>query len=69
MGNTTCIGGDERMTSKELMYVEDALGHEKHMQACSCKTSEQLQDPQLSAYMKDLEQKHTDLMNKFLNLL
>lgn len=57
------------MTSKELMYVEDALGHEKHMQACSCKTSEQLQDPQLSAYMKDLEQKHTDLMNKFLNLL
>lgn len=57
------------MTSKELLYVEDALGHECFMKTCSTKTSTQLTDPTLSSYIKELEQKHTDLFDKFLNLL
>lgn len=57
------------MTSKELLYVEDALGHENFMKSCSKKTSKKLVDPELSAYIKELEQKHSDLFNKFLNLL
>lgn len=57
------------MTSKELLYVEDALGHESFMKTCSKKASEQIQDTTLSTYMKELETKHTDLLNKFLNLL
>ena len=57
------------MTSKELSYVEDALGHEKFMKTCSKKTSAQLTDPTLSSYIGELEQKHTELYNKFLNLL
>ena len=57
------------MTSKELLYVEDALGHENIMKSCSCKASEKLQDENLSNYMKDLVTKHTELFNKFLNLL
>ncbi len=57
------------MTSKELLYVEDALGHETFMKTCSKKTSEQLTDPNLSNYVKELEAKHTGLFNKFLNLL
>ncbi len=57
------------MTSKELLYVEDALGHEKFMKSCSPKTSAMLQDSTLSAYIGTLEQKHTELYNKFLNLL
>ena len=57
------------MTSKELLYVEDALGHEKFMKSCSKKTSEKLTDPALSTYIGELEQKHTELFNKFLNLL
>jgi len=57
------------MTSKELLYVEDALGHENFMKTCACKTANQLNDPTLSAYMRQLEQTHTDLANKFLNLL
>lgn len=57
------------MTSKELLYVEDALGHENYMKTCSCEASKQLQDPQLSDYVGELEQKHTELLNKFLNLL
>lgn len=57
------------MTSKELLYVEDALGHENFMKSCSKKTSAQLKDPMLSSYIAELEQKHTGLFNKFLNLL
>ena len=57
------------MTSKELLYVEDALGHEQFMKNCSKKTSEQLTDANLSNYMKELEQTHNEIFNKFLNLL
>ncbi len=57
------------MTNKELLYIEDALGHENFMKSCSCKASEQLTDPTLSSYLKELEGQHTDLFNKFLNLL
>ncbi len=57
------------MTSKELLYVEDALGHENFMKTCSQKTSAKLKDPTLSAYIGELEQKHSELFNKFLNLL
>ena len=57
------------MTNKELLYVEDALGHEKFMQSCSHETSTQLNDTNLAAYVKELETKHYELYNKFLNLL
>lgn len=57
------------MTSKELLYIEDALGHEKFMKSCSKKTSSKLTDPTLSSYIGELEQKHTQIFDKFLNLL
>lgn len=57
------------MTNKELMYVEDALGHECFMKTCCKNTSSQLQDATLSTYIGELEQKHTELFDRFLNLL
>ena len=57
------------MTSKELLYVEDALGHECFMKNCSGQTSNQLNDVNLSNYVAQLQQEHTELFNKFLNLL
>lgn len=57
------------MTSKELLYVEDALGHEQFLKKCACKTSEQLQDQILKDYLKELETKHETLFNQFLDLL
>lgn len=57
------------MTSKELLYVEDALGHEKFMKSCASKTASKLTDPTLSAYATELSKKHEELLNKFLNLL
>lgn len=57
------------MTSKELLYVEDALGHEAFMKTCSKKTSTQLKDNILSTCVAELEQKHNELFNKFKSLL
>lgn len=57
------------MTSKELLYVEDALGHEKFMKSCCKNASGQLKDMTLSVYITELEKKHEELYNKFLNLL
>lgn len=57
------------MTSKELLYVEDALAHQKFLKKCACKSSEQLQDAELKTFMKELETKHDTCFNKILNLL
>ena len=57
------------MTNKELLYIEDALSHEKFMQSCACKTSKQIQDAMLSTYVEQLEKTHLEHFNKFLNLL
>ena len=57
------------MTDKELLYVEDALGHECFMKTCAKKAASQIQDVTLSSYMTELEQKHQELFNKLLNLL
>ena len=50
-------------------YVEDALGHQQYMKTASCETAKMIQDANLSLYLKELEQKNQDLMNKFKNLL
>ena len=57
------------MTGKELLYVQDALGHETFMKTCSKKTGAALSDPTLSMYITELEQKHSEIYNKFFNLL
>ncbi len=57
------------MTNKELLYVEDALGHETFMKTCSMQTSNKLKDTTLSSYVKELEAVHNNLFNNFLNLL
>lgn len=57
------------LTNKELLYIEDALGHECFMKTCSQKTSTQLTDSTLSQYIGELEQKHNEIFNKFLSLL
>lgn len=57
------------MTNKELLYVEDALGHEAFMKSCAQETANQLTDAKLVSYMTELEVKHTNLLNKFKSLL
>ena len=57
------------MTSKELLYIEDALGHEQNMQKTCSNFVSQLQDPELKNFVQGLCTKHQDSFNKFYNLL
>ncbi len=57
------------MTNKELLYIEDALGHENFMKSCCKDTANMLKDVSLSTYISQLEEKHNEIFNKFLNLL
>ena len=57
------------MTCKELAYVEDALGHEQFMKCSSQNTAKNLKDTELVNYTTELITKHTELFNKFKNLL
>ncbi len=57
------------MTGKELMYIEDALGHEKFMKCVTNKVATTLSDVNLSKFLSDAVERHNEIYNKFLNLL
>lgn len=57
------------MTPKELLYIEDALSHEQHMQLKCCNYAAQLKDPQLKAFVEQLSKKHRQHYDRLLQLL
>lgn len=57
------------MTTKELLYIEDALGHEKHFETECKETASKLQDETLRNCVEQLSTKHKELYDQFLNLL
>ena len=57
------------MTNKELLYVEDALGHEQYVQSQCCRTAQALQDQELQGFVQQLEQSHRSIFQSFYGLL
>ena len=57
------------MTSKELLYIEDALGHEQYFQTKCREAAGQIQDPELKNYVRQLEEKHRRIFQSFYGLL
>lgn len=57
------------MSPKELLYIEDALGHEKFMKSQCQKTVSGIQDLELKNYVEQLVTKHEETFNEFYNLL
>lgn len=57
------------MTGKELMYVEDALGHEQYFQTQCSQSAESIQDSELKAFAHEIEQTHCAIFNNFYHLL
>ncbi len=57
------------MTTKELLYIEDALGHEKYFQSKCRETASQIQDADLKRCVEQLAQKHQQLFQSFYGLL
>lgn len=57
------------MTAKELLYVEDALGHEKYFQTKCNEALNTIQDPKLRSCIEEISKKHNTLYQNFLTLL
>lgn len=57
------------MTTKELLYVEDALSHEEYFQSQCREVANQLQDTELKSYVEQLAQKHRQIFQSFYGLL
>lgn len=57
------------MTSKELLYVEDALGHEQYFQTACKEAAGQMHDAELKTCIEQMAQKHQQIFQSFYSLL
>ena len=57
------------MTNKELLYIEDALGHEKYFQTKCRETASEIQDSELKSCIEQMAQKHQQIFQNFYGLL
>ncbi len=57
------------MTSKELIYVEDALGHEQYFKTQCSETASRIQDNELRAFAQEIQRQHQIIFQNFYDLL
>ena len=57
------------MTSKELLYIDDALGHEQYFQTKCNEVIDQLQDRELKTAVQQMQQTHQQIYQNFFSLL
>lgn len=57
------------MSPKELLYIEDALGHTKQIKTVCTDFSNQLNDTELSNFVQTIAQKQQQTFERFFNLL
>lgn len=57
------------MSPKELLYIDDALGHEKILIAQCKQAAKALQDPTLRSCAERMLSAHQDLFNQFYQLV
>lgn len=57
------------MTEKELLYIEDALGHEKYYGTQFSECVARLEDVELRSFVTELSKKHGEIFNGFYHLL
>ena len=57
------------MTQKELLYVEDAIGHETNTIDIYYYVIENLEDGNLASFLKKLVKRHESIKEKLVKLL
>ncbi len=57
------------MTSKDLLYVEDALSHEKFFKSQCKDVLSKLEDAELKTCVSELMQKHDQIFKSLYGLL
>ena len=56
------------MSPKELLYIDDALGHEQFLIAQCQDADSALSDPQLKQHVRQLQNSHQQLFNRLMAL-
>lgn len=57
------------MSPKELLYIEDALGHEKQIKTLCKVGEEELFDPELRNLLSETAHRHSECFADFYRLL
>lgn len=57
------------MSPKELLYIEDALGHTKQIKTVCSDFSNQVGDTELSNFLSEIAKKQQNTFDRFYNLL
>ena len=57
------------MSPKELLYIEDTLGHEKQIKATCKESARTLEDVTLQNFVTSVGNSHSNAFNKFYGLL
>ena len=57
------------MSPKELLYIEDALGHEQFCITQCQNAAQNLQDTELKSYVQQLEDRHRRIYGKLFQLI
>ena len=57
------------MTPKELLYVEDALGHTEEMKTAFGDFAKQIQDTELRGFVEQLANENSQWYSKFIEVL
>lgn len=57
------------MSPKELLYIDDALGHEKFFLTQCQEAAERLQDKDLQQVAQQLCSRHREIFGKFYHLV
>lgn len=57
------------MSPKELLYIEDALGHEKQIKATCAQSAEIIQDASLKSLVSDIGNRHANSFADLYKLL
>ena len=57
------------MSTKELLYIEDALGHAQYFLTQCRETASKLQDSELKDYVERMVEKNQELYTNFYGLL
>lgn len=57
------------MSPKELLYIEDALGHEQFLKTQCQDAMQNLQDGELKNQVQQMMDKHNQIFSQFYNLV
>jgi hypothetical protein len=57
------------MSPKELLYIEDALSHEKFLKTQCQQAMQSLMDPELKGYVQQMMDKHGQIYNQLYQLV